>query len=57
MAQQQSKTLNGVDVDGLFQSIDVIQKEPSVAKFNFRAKNEWVSVSESRTTIDDFYGA
>ena len=41
--QQQPKTLNGVDVDGLFQSIDVIKKEPSVAKFNFRAKNEWVS--------------
>ena len=57
MAQQQSKTLNGVDVDGLLQSIDVIQKDPSVAKFNFRAKNEWVSGSESRTTINDFYGA
>ncbi|MEJ2261485.1 MAG: OsmC family protein [Nitrosopumilaceae archaeon] len=57
MTQQQSKTLNGVDVDGLFQSIGVIKKEPSVAKFNFRAKNEWVSGSESRTTIDDFYGA
>ena len=57
MTQQQSKTLNGVDVDGLFQNIGVIKKEPSVAKFNFRAKNEWVSGSESRTTIDDFYGA
>jgi len=57
VTQQQSKTLNGVDVDGLLQSIGVIKKEPSVAKFNFRAKNEWISGSESRTTIDDFYGA
>lgn len=57
ITQQQSKSLNGVDVDGLFQSIDTIKKEPSVAKFNFRAKNEWISGSESRTTIDDFYGA
>ena len=57
MAQQQSKKLNGVDVDGLFKTIDGIEENSSIAKFNFRAKNEWVSGAESRTTIDDFYGA
>ena len=57
MAQQQSKNLNGVDVDGLFKTIDGIEENSSIAKFNFRAKNEWVSGAESRTTIDDFYGA
>jgi uncharacterized OsmC-like protein len=49
--------LNGVNVDRLFQTIDVIKENSSIAKFNFRAKNEWVSGAESRTTIDDFYGA
>jgi uncharacterized OsmC-like protein len=57
MAQQQEKMLNGVNVDGLFQTIDVIQEDSSIAKFNFRAKNEWISGAESKTTIDDFYGA
>ena len=58
MAQQtQSKILNGVNVDGLVQTIDVIKKDPSIAKFNFRAENEWVTCGENRTTVKDFYGA
>jgi uncharacterized OsmC-like protein len=57
MAQQQSKMLNGVDVDGLFKTVDSIEKDSSIAKFNFRAKNEWISGAESHTTINDFYGA
>ena len=57
MAQQQSKILNGVNVDGLFQTIDVIKKDPSIAKFNFRAKNQWVNGGENRTTVNDYYGA
>jgi hypothetical protein len=57
MAQKQSKILNGVNVDGLYQTIDVIKKDSSIAKFNFRAKNRWVNGGENRTTVSDFYGA
>ncbi|MFZ9006181.1 MAG: OsmC family protein [Nitrosopumilaceae archaeon] len=57
MVQQQSKMLNGVNVDGLFQTIDGIKKDSSIAKFNFRAKNQWVNGGENRTTVSDFYGA
>ncbi len=57
MAQQQSKILNGVNVDDLFQTIDVIKEDPSIAKFNFRAKNQWVNGGENRTTVNDYYGA
>ena len=57
MAQRQAKLVNGVNVDGLILSINAIKEDSSVAKFNFRAKNEWVNGSESRTTINDFYGA
>ena len=57
MAQQQSKILNGVNVDDLVQTIDVIKEDPSIAKFNFRAENEWVTGGENRTTVKDFYGA
>ena len=58
MAQQtQSKIVNGVNVDDLVQTIDVIKKDASIAKFNFRAENEWVTGGENRTTVKDFYGA
>ncbi len=57
MAQQQSKILNGVNVDALSQTIDVIKEDPSIAKFNFRAKNQWVNGGENRTTVNDYYGA
>ena len=56
MAQKQ-EMLNGVNVEGLFQTINAIKEEPSIAKFNFRAKNEWVNGGENRTAINDFYGA
>ena len=58
MAQQtQSKILNGVNVDDMVQTIDVIKEDPSIAKFNFRAENKWVTGGENRTTVKDFYGA
>ena len=58
MAQQtQSKIVNGVNVDDLVQTIDVIKKDASIAKFNFRAENEWVTGGENKTTVKDFYGA
>ena len=57
MAQQQAKILNGVNVDGLSQTINVIKKDPSIAKFNFRVKNQWIDGGENRTTVSDFYGA
>jgi organic hydroperoxide reductase OsmC/OhrA len=58
MAQQtQSKILNGVNVSDLVQTIDVIKEDPSIAKFNFRAENKWVTGGENKTTVKDFYGA
>lgn len=57
MAQQQAKILNGVNVDALSQTIDVIKEDPSIAKFNFRVENQWVNGGENKTTVRDFYGA
>ena len=51
------KILNGVDVAGLVQTIDSIKEDSSIAKFNFRAKNQWVNGGENKTTVSDFYGA
>ncbi len=50
-------TLNGVDVDRLFATIDAIGTDPKVAKFEFRATNKWVRGGLNRSSIQGFYGA
>jgi uncharacterized OsmC-like protein len=49
--------LNGVDVDQLMDTINAIQENPDLARFQFRARNEWINGGHSRTIIDGFYGA
>lgn len=49
--------LNGVNVDQLVDTIDLIKKQPELAKFKFRATTEWVDGGHSRTSIQSFYGA
>jgi len=51
------KITNNINVTKLFETIDSIKKNPHLAKFKFRAKNEWVDGTHCRTTIKDFYGA
>ena len=50
-------TLNGVDVDQLMGTIGLIQENPDLARFQFRAHNEWTGGGHSRTTIRSFFGA
>jgi uncharacterized OsmC-like protein len=49
--------LNGVDTPNLFATINVVKQNPPLAKFQFRAKNRWVSGNHSRGPIETFYGA
>jgi uncharacterized OsmC-like protein len=48
---------NGVDVPVLFATLDAVREHPELARFQFRARNEWVSGAHNRSTIRDFYGA
>ena len=48
---------NGVDVPTLFATLDVVRAQPAAAQFQFRARNEWVSGTHSRTAIQGFFGA
>ena len=41
-------TVNGVNTDQLFTTIDLIKEKPDVAKFKFRATNKWVNYPLSR---------
>jgi uncharacterized OsmC-like protein len=56
-AMQPAPRLNGPDVQAGLQTIDALKAEPSLARFQFRARNSWISGGENRSTIKDFYGA
>jgi uncharacterized OsmC-like protein len=47
---------NGVNIGALFGALDAVKAQPEAAKFEFRARNEWISGTHSRTTIYDFFG-
>jgi uncharacterized OsmC-like protein len=48
---------NGVDTGQLFGTLDAIKDDPSLARFQFRARNHWIEGAHNRTTIRDFYAA
>ena len=48
---------NGVDTGQLFGTLDAIKGEPSLATFQFRARNRWIDGAHNRSTIRDFYAA
>jgi uncharacterized OsmC-like protein len=49
--------INGVDVDALLGTVAHIGADPSLARFQFRARNQWLGGGHNRTTIKGFYGA
>jgi uncharacterized OsmC-like protein len=51
-----TRNRNGVNVDGLFGALDAVKAQPEAAKFQFRATNEWVRGTHSRSRIHDFFG-
>ena len=53
----EQKNVNGVNVGELFNTINAIKSDKSIAKFKFSAKNEWKNGGHNRTTVDEFFGA
>jgi uncharacterized OsmC-like protein len=47
---------NGVDTATLFATLDAVKQAPEAAKFQFRARNRWVSGNHSQSTVVDFFG-
>ncbi len=48
---------NGVNVTALFETIDAVSNNPTIADFQFRASNKWMGGDNNRTTINGFHGA
>jgi len=57
MDMQTNTTINGLNKQQMVETIGVIQDNPKLAHFEFRARNRWVSGGENRSTIRDFFGA
>ena len=51
------KTINGVDVNKLEETIEAIKEKPSLADFKFRIANRWQGGGLNRTTVKASYGA
>jgi hypothetical protein len=51
------KTLNGLNTSQMFDTIDALNTQPSLARFQCRASNTWINGGENRSTIKGFYGA
>lgn len=49
--------LNGVNVPTLFATLDAVRGQPELAKFQFRATNQWLAGTHSRTHIHGYSGA
>jgi uncharacterized OsmC-like protein len=50
-------SINGLDVAAMNATVDAIKADPALGRFEFRARNAWVSGGENRSTIKDFFGA
>jgi uncharacterized OsmC-like protein len=51
------KVVNGINIKRLSEIINVVKKNPELAKFKFRVKNTWMNGMHSRSIIKGFYGA
>ena len=49
--------INGLNVQAAVDTIAALKADQSLAKFQFRARNTWITGGENRSTIRDFYGA
>jgi len=56
MTMTEKPSRNGVDTATLFATLDAVKQAPAAARFQFRARNRWVSGTHSQSTIHDFFG-
>jgi uncharacterized OsmC-like protein len=55
--KKEPRMVNGVNIEQLFGTLDLIKQNPEVAKFKFRATNKWINGTHCQATVRDFYGA
>ncbi len=48
---------NGVNIDQMYGTLDLVKAQPEIAPIQFRVANRWMGGSHNQSTIKDFYGA
>lgn len=54
--QVPSDRFNGLNTPQLVQTVEAVKQDKTLAKFEFRARNQWIDGMVTRTSIQDFYG-
>jgi uncharacterized OsmC-like protein len=54
-AEKLNHFINGVDTDRIVELATSMSQDENFGKFHFRADNQWINGSRSRTSIKDFY--
>jgi uncharacterized OsmC-like protein len=54
---QVSNIVNGVDLNTLTGTVELVSADPMLGRFQFRARNRWLDGGHNQTTIQGFYGA
>lgn len=57
MKTQVHSHFNGLDLEQMGQTVAALKNDPALARFQFRARNQWINGGENCSTIQDFYGA
>ena len=55
--EKPSTKINGVDVTALGRTLRLLNEEPKLGAFQFRASNRWIRGGLNRSTVQGFYGA
>lgn len=55
--QTTNATMNGLDTAAMTATVQAIQADPGLARFQFRATNRWIDGGENRSRIKEFFGA
>lgn len=50
-------TFNGLNLEAMAGTVAAIQSNPSIAHFELRATNKWISGGHNRSFVQGFYGA
>ena len=55
-ATSENRTENGVNVEALLDARDALGKTPEAGKFVWRATNEWLHGTHSRSSVEGYFG-
>ena len=50
------KTINGFHANEINETLQALQQNPEIAKFQFRVRNKWIQGGHNQSSIQGFYG-